>query len=59
MKYVRNYVYIAVLVTIALWLVGPDHATTEGARSIELVEKLKSIRESGELPAVASPGDWL
>ena len=49
----------AVLVTIALWLVGPDHATTEGARSIELVEKLQSIRESGELPAVASPGDWL
>ena len=49
----------AVLVTIALWLVGPDHATTEGARSIELVEKLQTIRESGELPAVASPGDWL
>ena len=49
----------AVLVTIALWLVGPDHATTEGARSIELVEELRSMRERGELPAVASPGDWL
>ena len=49
----------AVLVMIALWLVGPDHATTEGARSIELVEQLQSMRESGELPAVASPGDWL
>ena len=49
----------AILVTIALWLVGPDHATTEGARSIELVEQLQSMRESGELPAVASPGDWL
>jgi uncharacterized membrane protein required for colicin V production len=49
----------AVLVTIALWLVGPDHATTHGARSIELVEQLQSMRENGELPAVASPGDWL
>jgi uncharacterized membrane protein required for colicin V production len=49
----------AVLVVIALWLVGPDHATTEGARSIELVEQLQSMHESGELPAVASPGDWL
>jgi uncharacterized membrane protein required for colicin V production len=49
----------AVLVTIALWLVGPDHAATEGARSIELVEELQSMRERGELPAVASPGDWL
>lgn len=49
----------AVLVTIALWLVGPDHVTTEGARSIELVEELQSMRESGKLPSVASPGDWL
>jgi uncharacterized membrane protein required for colicin V production len=49
----------AVLVTIALWLVGPDHATTEGARSIELVEELQSLHERGELPAVGSPGDWL
>jgi membrane protein required for colicin V production len=49
----------AVLVTIALWLVGPNHATTEGARSIELVEELQTMRENGELPAVASPGDWL
>jgi membrane protein required for colicin V production len=49
----------AVLVTIALWLVGPDHGTTRGARSIELVEQLQSMRENGELPAVASPGDWL
>lgn len=49
----------AILVTIALWLVGPNHATTEGARSIELVEELQSMHESGELPSVASPGDWL
>jgi len=48
-----------VIVTIALWLVGPDHATTDGARSINLVEELRSMHESGELPAVASPGDWL
>ncbi len=49
----------AVLVTIAIWLVGPDHPTTAGARSIELVETLQSMRERGELPSVASPGDWL
>jgi membrane protein required for colicin V production len=49
----------AILVTIALWLVGPNHATTEGARSIELVEELQSMHDSGELPSVASPGDWL
>lgn len=49
----------AVLVTIAIWLVGPDHSTTAGARSIELVETLQSMRERGELPSVASPGDWL
>lgn len=52
-------VVAVVLVTIALWLVGPDHATTQGARSIELVEQLQSMRESGQLPSVASPGDWL
>jgi len=49
----------AVLVLIALWLVGPDHAATDGARSIEVVEQLQSMRENGELPAVASPGNWL
>lgn len=48
----------AVLVTIALWLVGPNHTTTEGSRSIELVKQVQSMRESGELPSVASPGDW-
>lgn len=55
----EGVIVAAVLVTIALWLVGPDHATTEGARSIELVEQLQSMHESGELPAVSAPGDWL
>jgi membrane protein required for colicin V production len=49
----------AVIVTIALWLVGPNHATTDGARSIELVKEFQSMREKGELPEVASPGEWL
>lgn len=49
----------AVLVTISLWLVGPNHDTTEGARSIQLVQELQTMRERGELPSVASPGDWL
>jgi membrane protein required for colicin V production len=49
----------AVIVLVALWVVGPDHATTEGSRSVEVVEHLQSMHERGELPAVASPGDWL
>jgi len=49
----------AVVVTIAIWLVGPNHTTTEGARSVELVEQFQSMRENGELPSVAAPGDWL
>jgi uncharacterized membrane protein required for colicin V production len=48
-----------VIVMIALWLVGPNHRTTNGSRSIELVEELQSMRENGELPAVTSPGNWL
>lgn len=49
----------AVLVTIVIWLVGPNHKTTDGARSVELVEQFQSMREKGELPSVAAPGDWL
>ncbi|MEZ4357006.1 MAG: CvpA family protein [Myxococcota bacterium] len=48
----------AVLVLITLWLVGPDHATTRGARSVELVERLRTMQDEGELPAVAAPGNW-
>lgn len=46
----------SILVLIALWLVGPNHASTQGARSVELVERLRSLREAGELPSVAAPG---
>lgn len=48
----------SILVVIALWLVGPDHASTRDARSVELVAKIRSWRERGELPSVAAPGDW-
>ena len=48
----------SILVVIALWLVGPDHAATRDARSVALVSKVRAWRESGELPSVASPGDW-
>ena len=48
----------SILVVIALWIVGPDHAATREARSVEIVAKLRSLRERGELPSVASPGDW-
>jgi uncharacterized membrane protein required for colicin V production len=48
----------AVLVLSALWLVGHEHPTGRGARSVAVVEELQSLHERGELPAVASPGDW-
>ena len=51
----------AVLVMIAVWLVGPDHPTTDGARSVALVDELRSTHLEGledELPNVASPGSW-
>lgn len=53
-----------VLVTIALWLVGPEHPATIDARSVELVEEFRNAHRTeldalGErLPAVAAPGDW-
>lgn len=48
----------AVVVLIALWVVGPDHTVTKDARSVALVEQLQSAHEAGELPAVAAPGKW-
>ncbi len=45
----------SILVVIALWILGPNHASTEGARSVEMVQKLRSLREAGELPSVAAP----
>lgn len=46
----------SILVVIALWIVGPDHASTRGARSVEIVQQLRALREAGELPSVAAPG---
>lgn len=50
----------AILVIVALWLVGPEHPTTEGARSVEIVENWRSAHAEGsiELPSVAAPGSW-
>ena len=54
----------AVLVLIALWLVGPDHPATEGAQSVEIVEEWRGAQGGGledledRLPSVASPGEW-
>ena len=51
----------AVLVMIAVWLVGPDHPTTEGAESVAIVDRWRSAHLEGlegELPNVASPGSW-
>ena len=55
----------AVMVLLAVWLVGPDHAATEGARSVELVQQFRDRHEDeltgalpDSLPDVGSPGDW-
>jgi len=48
----------AIVIVIALWLVGSSHPAVEGARSVALVEQLQTMQEKGELPAVAAPGDW-
>ena len=48
----------AILVFLARWLVGNDHPATEDSRSVAFVEELRSMRERGELPNVASPGNW-
>jgi uncharacterized membrane protein required for colicin V production len=48
----------AIVVLLALWLVGKEHPITEHSRSVAVVEQLQTMREDGELPAVASPGSW-
>lgn len=48
----------AIVVVIALWAVGPDHAATRSAKSVELVERLRSDGEAGLLPSVSAPRDW-
>ncbi len=49
----------AVIVLIAVWLVGDDHPATDGARSVEVVEAWRAANLEGrELPAVAAPGNW-
>lgn len=61
-------VVASIVVVIALWLVGPNHASTRDARSVALVEGIRAFRETGtsesathergNLPGVASPGSW-
>lgn len=48
----------AVTVLIAVWILGPDHAALENARSVEIVSSLRSAHDRGELPSVAAPGKW-
>lgn len=56
----------AILVLIALWLVGPEHPATEGARSVQIVQRWRGTHLEQRfqdleerLPSVAAPGDWL
>jgi membrane protein required for colicin V production len=53
--FAEGAIVASILVVIALWILGPNHASTQGARSVELVQKLRSLREAGELPSVAAP----
>ncbi|MBJ20061.1 MAG: CvpA family protein [bacterium] len=54
--FAEGAIVAAVVVVIALWLIGSDHVATKGARSVEIVEHLQSAREAGEFPSVVSPG---
>ncbi len=47
-----------ILILLAIWLVGDDHPTVEGSRSLAVVEQLQSMQEDGRLPEVAAPGPW-
>lgn len=51
----------AVLVMIAVWLVGTDHPATKDARSVEIVAEWRAANMSAGLgdvlPSVASQGD--
>jgi membrane protein required for colicin V production len=53
--FAEGAIVASILVLTALWILGPDHASTQGARSVEMVQKLRSLREAGELPSVAAP----
>ena len=53
--FAEGAIVASILVLTALWILGPDHASTQGARSVEMVQKLRSLRETGELPPVAAP----
>ena len=46
----------AVVVLTTLWPVGPDHAVTEDARSVALVEQLQSAHEAESSPQSRHPG---
>jgi len=50
-----------VLLVVATWALGPDDPIVEGSRSIEVLEGLQEYvaEHQDELPAVASPGEWL
>lgn len=50
-----------VLLVVATWALGPEDPLVEGSRSIEVLEGLQEYvaEHQDELPAVASPGEWL
>jgi len=53
--FAEGAIVASILVLTALWILGPNHASTQGARSVEMVQKLRELREAGELPSVAAP----
>jgi membrane protein required for colicin V production len=50
-----------VILVVATWVLGPDDPLVESSKSIDVLESLQDYvaEHSDELPAVASPGDWL
>lgn len=45
-----------ILLLVALWLVGPDHPTLAGSRSLAVLEEIQNLQQEGRLPSVAAPG---
>ena len=50
-----------VILVVALWTAGPDSSLVEDSKSMEVLDELQDYmaEHRDELPAVASPPDWL
>ena len=54
--FAEGAIVAAVLMVVALWLVGPNHPALAGSRSLDAFEELRAAQADGRLPDVAAPG---